>query len=199
MATTPFRMVLAPPGAGKTTFIQAHPELYLVDGDNVVREIIDKSSGEPLCSAANMHYYANRAGWGFAKWHRVNFRALMKAQKESSLGTIFNGFLVDTDVEKVKKGYETFFSERAEEQCRVLDNTCKLMACEVAVVLPEEKEYISRGQNRKGRRVPEKYALECMRCYEYLLESYPSMTRYQRFEDIPEGRFIPRPPVINAE
>ena len=61
------------------------------------------------------------------------------------------------------------------------------------------KEYIARGQNREGRLVPEKYARECMRCYEYLLESYPSMTRYQRFEDIPEEKFIPRPPVINAE
>ena len=64
---------MAPPGLGKTTYVESHPELSLEDADAILWNIFDASSGYPEISPENLQYF-EKCGWGFAKWHRVNFR-----------------------------------------------------------------------------------------------------------------------------
>ena len=69
-----------------------------------------------------------------------------------------------------------------------MDGAQKLLASEVAVVLPNEDEYISRAKGRLDRPVPEDYARSCLRCYETLVHRFPGMAQYKCLEDIPKGR-----------
>ena len=89
------KVILAPPGAGKTTFLSSQPRLNyhgrpVADADDVLRDVKDKQTGKDLL--ASMDYYLRTPGLGWDKWHRVCFRAIIKAQHERSLGLILCGF-----------------------------------------------------------------------------------------------------------
>ena len=92
----PIKMVLAPAGCGKTTWLEfinnpncaghglpGNPRGF-IDADDVLKGIKDTKTGENLINA--MAHYIDTEGLGWDKWHRVCFRALIKEQHEKDLG-----------------------------------------------------------------------------------------------------------------
>lgn len=184
-----YKIVLAPPGAGKTTLIQQNPHLDILDADDILKQISDGATNEPLCSGATMNYYINTPGYGFEKWHRVNFRAIVRAQHHQGLGTILTGFMVGEQFSEVQRGFDQFIGRGGEliESLRD-EGVRKLLPHEIAVVLPDEEEYIRRGRGRTDRPVNESFARAGLRCYRELADRYPEIGRFQRLEDVPFSR-----------
>ena len=148
------KVILAPPGCGKTTFLAYinnpwHPggnPYGLVDADDILKKEQDDASGTNLIGA--MQHYLNDPKLGWDKWHRVCFRALVREQHRRRLGPILCGFMVGDNFAEVQEGFKKFIGEG---EVSSLPGVPKLRPEEVAVVLPNEADLIARGRSRTNR------------------------------------------------
>jgi hypothetical protein len=174
------RFIFAPPGCGKTTYLQYinnpfHPlgnRFGIVDADDVLSQIYDDASGTNLVQA--MGYYMQTEGFGWDKWHRVCFRALIRAQVEQNLGPILCGFMVGENFEEVQSGFDKFVGTGPIESLPGID---KIRPEHIVVVLPSEKVLAARGASRTNRPVDLPHVQNCLRNYSELAGRYPGRIR----------------------
>lgn len=174
------RFIFAPPGCGKTTYLQYINNPFhtlgnrfgIVDADDVLSQIYDDASGTNLVQA--MGYYMPTEGFGWDKWHRVCFRALIKAQVEQNLGPILCGFMVGENFEEVRKGFDKFVGTGHIESLPGID---KIQPEHIVVVLPSEEVLAARGASRTGRPVDLPHVRNCLRNYSELAGRYPGRIR----------------------